>query len=409
MSAANRTPWLSVVGIGEDGLAGLSATARVLVDDADILIGGQRHLDFIPADNRQRLAWPSPMSELIDRIKEFRGQAVVVLASGDPLWYGVGRKLLAQIPETEMTFIPAPSAFSLAAARMGWTMAGCQLVTLHGRPLYTLSLHVHPGAYLLILARDGTTPGAVATYLTERGFGESEMTTLSHMGGQQETRLSATARTFAEQTAGQAIPDLTTIAVACVAGADARWLPRTAGLADDAFRHDGKMTKREIRALALARLMPHPGALLWDIGAGCGSVAIEWLRAADGTRAIGIEPLAERRAMAAANAATLGVPRLDIRAGKAPEALAGLPQPDAVFIGGGVSAETIAASISALGSGGRLVVHAVTLESEAVLLAAHKNHGGDLTRLAVSRAETIGAYHGWRAAMPVTQWAWVKP
>ncbi|MHA1190405.1 MAG: precorrin-6y C5,15-methyltransferase (decarboxylating) subunit CbiE, partial [Alphaproteobacteria bacterium] len=287
MSAGCRTPWLSVIGIGEDGLAGLSATARALVDDADILIGGKRHLDFVPGDTRQRLAWPSPMSELIDRIEEYRDRAVVVLASGDPLWYGVGRKLLARIPETEMTFVPSPSAFSLAAARMGWTMAGCQPVTLHGRPLDTLSLHVHPGAQLLILARDGTTPGAVAAYLTERGFGDSEMTALSHMGGPQEARLSATARTFAEQTVGHAIPDLTTIAVACLARADARWLPRTAGLADDVFRHDGKMTKREIRALALARLMPHPGALLWDIGAGCGSVAIEWLRAADNARAIG--------------------------------------------------------------------------------------------------------------------------
>jgi precorrin-6Y C5,15-methyltransferase (decarboxylating) len=261
---------------------------------------------------------------------------------------------------------------------------------------------VRPGARLLILAHDRTTPASVAAYLTGRGFGESRMTALAHMGGARECRFDGSAADWRADA-----PDFHTLAVECVATPDAVWLPRTAGLPDDAFEHDGKLTKREARALALAKLMPQPG-LLWDVGAGCGSVAIEWMRAEDRARAIAIEPQPERRAMIAQNAAALGVPGLDIRAGVAPEALAGLPQPDAVFLGGGVSEPTIATAMQALKPGGRLVAHAVTLESEAVLLAAHAAHGGELVRLSVARAEPIGGFSAWRPAMPVTQWAWRK-
>jgi precorrin-6Y C5,15-methyltransferase (decarboxylating) len=240
--------------------------------------------------------------------------------------------------------------------------------------------------------------------LVDRGFGDSHLTALAHMGGDMESRTAARAREWSAE-----VPDLHVLAVECVAGPNAVWYPRIAGLPDDAFEHDGKLTKREFRALALAKLMPHRGALLWDIGAGCGSIAIEWMRAAEGAQAIAIEPRADRRAMAAKNAATLGVPELDIRDTRAPEGLADLPDPDAIFIGGGSSAATIRIALERLKPGGRLVAHSVTLESEAVLLDAYRTHGGELVRLTATHAAPLGNFSGWRPAMPVTQWAWRKP
>jgi precorrin-6Y C5,15-methyltransferase (decarboxylating) len=397
------TRWLSVIGVGDDGPEGLSPTARTLLGEAEIIIGADRHLAKIPDDGRERLGWLSPLTEMAKRITDFRGRRVVVLASGDPMCFGIGSTLARFVPVDEMVILPALPSFTLAASRMVWPFHQCARITLHGRPLDNLALHVHPAARLLILSHDATTPAAVAGWLTERGFGESAMTVLAHMDGEAETRFDGKAADWSH-----AVPDLNTLAVECVAGPDAYWLPRTAGLADDAFEHDGKMTKREARALALAKLKPHPGAQLWDIGAGCGSVAVEWLRAAPGSKAVALEPKAERRAMAARNASMLGVPELDIRDGTAPEALSDLPRPDAIFVGGGISDETLAAAIDALPLSGRLVAHAVTLESEAVLLARHARHGGELVRLSVARAEPVGPFHGWRAAMPVTQWAWEK-
>ncbi|MYZ48010.1 precorrin-6y C5,15-methyltransferase (decarboxylating) subunit CbiE [Propylenella binzhouense] len=398
------TPWLSVVGIGEDGLAGLSQAALRLVEDAEILIGGERHLAMVPPDGRERIAWPSPLSVLVERIATLRGHRIAVLATGDPMHFGIGTTLARHVSAAEMTVIPGISAFSLAAARLGWPLDRTAMLTLHGRPIDSLALHVHPGARLLILAHDRTSPAAVAAWLTARGFGASRMAALAHMGGAREARMEGRADGWSEE-----VPDFHTLAVDCVAGPGAAWHPRSAGLPDDAFRHDGKITKREARALALAKLAPHPGARLWDVGAGCGSIAIEWMRAADRAEAIALEPRADRRALAALNAAHLGVPGLRIVDGAAPEALAGLDEPDAVFLGGGIARETIAAVCRALPSGGRLVAHAVTLESEAELLAARAGHGGDLVRLSVARAEAVGPFTGWRPAMPVTQWAWQKP
>jgi len=395
--------WLSIVGIGEDGLAGLSPAARALVDAAEIVVGGERHLDMVPEDGRERIAWPSPLSELVSRLTDYRGRDVAILATGDPMLFGIGTTLARSFDPAEMTIIPGLSAFSLAASRLAWPLERVEMVTLHGRPLQKLALHLYPGAKLLILSHDAETPAAVAAWLEERGFGESRMIALSHMGGEREARLEGMAESWKGEVA-----DFNTLAVECTAGPEARWQPRTAGLPDEAFEHDGKMTKREFRALAIAKLEPHPGALLWDIGAGAGSVAIEFMRAAPHARAIALEPRPERRAMAGRNAEALGVPELDIRHGEAPAALAGLPAPDAVFVGGGVTPQTLEAASAALKAGGRLVAHAVTLESEEVLLAASAAHGGELTRLAVSRAESIGAYRGWRSAMPVTQWAWRK-
>lgn len=399
------TPWLSVIGIGEDGLAGLSPAALVVIERSQTLIGGARHLAMVPPERTngcERLVWPSPMSGLLGRIPDMRGRRVTVLATGDPMHFGVGATLARSVPSDEMRVIPAPSAFSLAAARLGWPLDRCIQLTLHGRAPAALARYLAPGARLIILAEGAGTVAAVRDMLVERGFAESRMVALAHMGGPREARFEGIARDFHAET-----PDFHTLAVECAAAPDAVWYPRT-GLPDDAFAHDGKLTKREARLSALARLMPHAGALLVDVGSGCGSVAIEWLRAEEHTEAVAIEPRADRRTMTAQNAAALGVPHLDIREGRAPEALAGLPPADAVFIGGGLSGATIDASVAALKPGGRLVANTVTLESEALLFAAHARLGGTLTRIAIAHAEPLGALTGWRPAMPVTQWAWRK-
>jgi len=397
-------PWLAVIGIGEDGAAALSPVARTLIDTSEVLIGGKRHLAMVPNGRAERLAWPSPITPLVERIPAMRGRRVCVLATGDPMLFGIGATLARHIPAEEMSVLPAVSAFTLAAARLGWPLDQVERITLQGRPVEQLAVHVYPGARLLVLSRDAGSPAAVAEWLAAHGFGESRMVALAHMGGAKETRVEGVAARW-----NAAAPDFHTLAIECVAGGDARWWPRTAGLPDDVFTHDGKLTKREFRALALAKLMPHPGALLWDIGAGCGSIGIEWMRAADNTAAVALEPRADRRAMIAQNAIALGVSALDIRDAHAPDGLAALPAPDAVFIGGGLSAETIDASMERLSSGGRLVAHAVTLEGEAVLLAAHQKHGGELVRLSAWHAGPVGGLTGWRPQMPITQLWWRKP
>lgn len=397
------TPWLSVIGIGEDGPAALSPAARTLIDTSEVLIGGERHLAMVPNGRGERLTWPSPITPLVERIRAMRGRRVCVLATGDPMLFGIGASLARHVPAEEMSVLPAVSAFTLAAARLGWPLDQVETITLQGRPVDQLAIHVFPGARLLVLSRDAGSPSAVAEWLVAHGFGESRMVALAHMGGPKESRVDGVAAQW-----NATIPDFHTLAIECAAGADASWWPRSAGLPDDAFMHDGKLTKREFRALALAKLMPHPGALLWDIGAGCGSIGIEWMRAADHASAVALEPRADRRAMIAQNAIALGVSALDVRDAKAPDGLAALPAPDAVFVGGGLSAETIDTSMERLSNGGRLVAHAVTLEGEAVLLAAHQRHGGELVRLSAWHAGPVGSLTGWRPQMPITQFSWRK-
>lgn len=392
--------WLSVVGIGEDGLDGVSKAGRRLIDAADLLAGGERHLALIPDDGRDRLPWSSPFSAGLEELLRNRGRRVCILASGDPMSYGIGATLARRIPPAEMIVIPAPGAFDLACARMGWARADVETLTLHGRPLALLHAYLQPGARLLILSENGTTPAAVAGVLAARGYGGSRITVLERMGGPFERRCAWDEPDIA---------GLNTLAVECVADPGAPLLPRSPGLPDEAFHHDGQLTKREVRAATLAALAPVPGQLLWDVGAGCGSIAIEWMRHHPACRAIAIEPRRDRLALIAANAEGLGCPDLTIVEGKAPAALEGLPPPDAVFIGGGVSAPGVFETCwQALPHGGRLVANAVTIEGEQTLLSAYAKLGGSLTRIAISRAEPIGPFSGWRPLMPVTQLALLK-
>lgn len=382
---------------------GLVPATRAVVEAAEIIIGGDRHHSLADNLTAERLAWPHPFDALIATIEGLRGRRVVVLATGDPLWFSVGAKIGRTIDPVEITYHPQLSAFQLAAARMGWSLPDVETLTVHGRPVEQMIAFIQPDVRLLVLTTGAETPAQIARFLTERGFGGSRMTVLAAMGGKDEARFDGAAETW-----DHVVPAFNTLAVECVAAPDAALLPRVPGLADDLFQSDGTMTKQEVRAATVAKLMPMRGALLWDIGCGCGSVAIEWMRAARYARAVGIEPRADRRAMAAANALALGVPKLELIDGTVPAALDGLEPPDAIFIGGGLSRETFEAAWAALRPLGRLVANAVTLESEAELIALHKEHGGDLVKLSVHRAEPVGRLTGWRPLMPVTQWSLVK-
>jgi len=395
--------WLSIVGVGDDGLAGLAPAARPLFDGAEILVGGARHLAMVPDDGREKIEWPSPLLAIVERLRGLRGRKVCVLASGDPQWFGIGSTLGRAFSPEEMRIVPGQSAFSLAASRLAWPIDDVCCMTLHGRPVELLRTALHPGARILALAHDRTTPAIVADLLANAGFGHSTLTVLEHMGGPDEKVFADRAETWSYEGA-----DFHTIAIECASRPTDGWWSRVPGLPDDAFIHDGKLTKREVRAATLSKLMPAPRALLWDVGVGCGSIAIEWMRASKNARAIGIDNNPERIAMASENALALGAPGLKLVRGNAPDDLAGLPAPDAVFIGGGLSDNVFEAVWDALAPGGRLVANAVTLEGEAVLLRLFEEHHGELTRIAVQRAAPVGPFHGWKPIMPVTQWSIVK-
>ena len=399
--------WLSIVGIGEDGVPGLSSVARQLIHSAELVVGGARHLELANELVRgRRLAWPSPIGDAFPEIERYRGRPVAVLASGDPFHFGVGKQIAAFVAADEFVCLPQPSAFSLAAARMGWPLQDVSLVTLHGRALGGIIRHLQPDARILALSWDGATPRQLAELLTTHHMGRTRVTVLEAMGGARERVRHATASNFKIDD----IQSLNTIAIEVVAEPEAAIIPLTPGLDDDLFEHDGQLTKREIRAVTLCSLQPLRGQLLWDIGLGAGSVAIEWLLQHPSLRAVGIEASSDRAGRAARNAAALGVPELEIVQGHAPQALAGLAQPDAVFIGGGMMDDGVFdAAWSVLKPGGRLVANAVSLETEARLAGYFRQFGGDLIRLQLARADRVGAMSGWRPAMPVTQWRVRKP
>lgn len=407
---SDRSPsgprWLTLIGIGEDGPEGLGEEAKHLIAAAPAVFGGARHHELADAlISGERFAWQSPFEQSVQAILARRGTPVVVLASGDPFLYGVGATLSRYVTDDEMHTIPSPSAFSLAAARLGWPLQETACVSLHGRPLDLIRPHLHADRHILALTSDEKGPQALADLLAAHGFAETRLTVLEALGGERERIRSVTASGFDLSD----IDPLNVCALEVVAGPGARILPYACGLDDDLFEHDGQITKREIRAVTLSSLSPRHGELLWDIGAGSGSVGIEWMLADPSLRAIAIEQSPERAARIARNAAAFGVPQLSLVEGTAPKALAGLPAPDAIFIGGGGrKAGVMDAAITALKRGGRLVANAVTLEMEAVLLAEYAARGGSLTKIEIARAAPVGGMSGWRPAMPVMQWCWIK-
>ncbi len=399
------TPWLTVVGIGEDGFSGLGKQARRALLCAARIFGSPRQLALLPrCVVGERLTWPSPFS--LAPVLALHGEPVCVLASGDPMFYGVGASLARQVPAEQMQVLSMPSSCALAAARLGWPLQEVQVVSVVARPLAALNAQLYSGVRLLVLSNDGDSPAAIAQLLRERGFGPSRMQVFEHLGGPDEKRLSGSA----EDWPYAQVAALNLVAIECQAAPDSPRLSPISGLPDSAFRHDGQLTKRDVRAITLARLAPQPGELLWDVGAGCGSIGIEWMRAHPSCRALAIEADEGRQAFIEYNRDQLGVPGLQLIRGKAPQALADLERPDAIFIGGGVTGEGVLPLCwERLRPGGRLVANAVTLQSELALAHFREQHGGDLTRIHVAQAQVLGSFDTWRQALPITLLEVVKP
>ena len=410
--------WLRIIGIGEDGWDDLAADSKELLYEAEIVFGGERHLKMIPEDwEGERIVWPSPIRDAVTKIVSWRpaesgsGKIVAVMASGDPLCYGIAAKLLRHLPIEEIWIKPALTTFSLICSRVGWSLPDVETLTIHGRPVEMLHPFVQPGAKLLVLNKDEGSPKQTAKLLNARGFGKSRITVLEHLGGIKERQFSGKADSWNHPEGAT----LNAMALECIPESNATILSRIPGLPDEAFFHDGQLTKREIRAVSLSRLMPVVDQVLWDVGAGCGSVAIEWMRTSPRCRAVAIEKSKSRLKLIKQNSQELGVPMLQIISGSAPEVLGDLPAPDAVFIGGGLSSGNLLETCwNALKPGGRLVANAVTLEGEQKLLQwQNKNSGksgasGDLTRLSISRAEKIGRFQGWKEIRSVIQLAVIK-
>ncbi|MEU6642469.1 precorrin-6y C5,15-methyltransferase (decarboxylating) subunit CbiE [Saccharomonospora sp. NPDC046836] len=389
-----------VVGIGADGWAGLPEPYRAEIAGCDVLFGGRRQLDLVPDGDFTKTPWPSPLLPALDAL--LAGQShrrVCVLASGDPLLSGIGSTLVRRFGAGRVRILPGVSSVALARARLGWPAEETEVVSTVGRSVHRVLRAIGPGRRVLVLSSDATTPAAVAAVLTERGYGASRLTVLEELGGAAERRLDGIAQEWSH-------PQGAALNVLAIEGAGPRALPLLAGLPDDAFEHDGQLTKRDIRASSLARLAPAPGELLWDMGAGAGSIAIEWCRAHPANRAIAIESRPERAERIGRNAERLGVPDVLVVTGSAPDALAGLAEPDAVFVGGGLSVPGVLATcLAALRPGGRLVANGVTLDAEQTLARAYAEHGGELTRLSVEHAAALGGFTGWTPARTVTQWS----
>lgn len=398
--SSSRPAHVTVVGLGADGLSGLSEPVRALVRNAAILVGGWRHLDLVPeVDGQTREPLPSPLRDgLAELMERHAGAELVVLASGDPLVSGIG-STLAEVFGADFTeVVPAISSVSLARARMRWSAESTEVVSLVGRDPHAVLRHLAPAHRLLVLSSNEGTPADVAALLAARGYGDSRMTVLGDLGSTDEATVEGTAATWTAT-----VSRLNVIALDLRGPVVGSW---ATGLRDDDFEHDGQLTKRDLRASALARLAPQPGQLLWDIGAGAGSIGIEWMRAHTTCRTVAVEADPERAARIARNAASLGVPTLRVVHGHAPESFDELPSPDAVFVGGGATKPgVVTGSLARLAPGGRLVVHGVTVETEALLARLHAEHGGELTRIAVEHAAPIGAFTGWTPARTVTQWA----
>jgi precorrin-6Y C5,15-methyltransferase (decarboxylating) len=405
MEVKLMAPWLTVVGIGEDGFSGLGKPARRALLGASRIFGSPRQLALLPrCVNGERVQWPSPFS--LAPVLAQSGEPVCVLASGDPMFYGVGASLARQVPAEHMRVLSTPSSCALAAARLGWPLQEVHILSIVARPLAAINAQLFSGVRLLVLSNDGDSPAQIAALLRERGFGPSRMHVLEHLGGPEERQLSGTAEDWTHAHSAA----LNLVAIECLATPDAPRLSTACGLPDSAFRHDGQLTKRDVRAVTLARLAPQPGELMWDVGAGCGSIGIEWMRAHPSCRALAIEADEGRQGFIEHNRDALGVPGLQLICGKAPQALVELERPDAIFIGGGVTRDGVLPLCwERLRPGGRLVANAVTLQSEVALAQFRQQHGGELTRIHVAQTQPLGSFDTWRQALPITLLDVVKP
>ena len=395
------SPWLHIIGIGEDGLDGLTTSAIDALESADVIIGGDRHHGLAPHLDAQRIKWPSPFRTLVDEIGTMSDRKVAVLVTGDPTWFSAGAYLAKKFSE-DCEVYPNVSGFQHAAARMRWSLADVETLTIHGRPAEQIVPYFSHGARLLVLTQDAKSPELVSKLLVDRGFEESRLTVLGALGGPNETRIDGQASDWNHDA-----PDFHILAIEVLGSPAAQDFPLI-GLPDHAFQHDGQITKKDIRALTVSALNPRRGAVLWDLGAGSGSVGIEFMRMGPDAMTHAVEENAERVQSIKHNAIQLGTPRLKVYEGSISQHLGTLPQPDSVFIGGGLTDAIAQQAIDRLQPLGRLVVNAVTLESETILLGLHARFGGTLTRLQVSNAVPVGRMKGWKPAMPVTQWVFVK-
>ncbi|MFZ5708123.1 MAG: precorrin-6y C5,15-methyltransferase (decarboxylating) subunit CbiE [Pseudomonadota bacterium] len=396
--APSKTAWLTIVGLGENGPDGLPPASRRALDKAEVVMGAKRHLALLPGLKAETVEWPVPFADGLPILRRYRGRPVVVLASGDPFWFGAGAVIARDLNAREWRALPGPSTFSLAAARLGWPLERTLCLGLHAAPLSRVRPHLAPGLRAIVLLRDGEAVPALAAYMRDEGFGDTRLTVMEALGGPRERITVSTAETLP----GDAFAH--PVAVALEVAGDGLCLPIASGIDDGFFDTDGQITKRPVRALALSALAPRPYETLWDIGGGSGSIAIEWLLSHPTTEAVSIEPRADRAARIRANADRLGVDRLRVIEGQAPGALEGFAAPQAVFIGGGLSDALLTDLTERLSPGTRLVAHAVTLESEAVLAAWSERLGGSLLRVELSEAGALGARRGWKAAYPVVQW-----
>lgn len=402
---------VAVLGIGEDGLAGLSQTAREILDTATVIAGAKRHLAMLPDDDtRERRAWSKDLVGDISKLGEAAtSETICVLASGDPLCHGIAIRMIDVLGKGAVRVIPHPGAFSLAAAHMGWSLSDPMLrtISVHALPLAALRRAIQPEVKLLILSRNGSSPKDICETLKDMGYSNSPVTVLERIGGDNEARADALAKDGFKQD----FDNLNTVAVSCVLDDGVSALSRAPGLPDDAFDHDGTITKREVRAVTLAALAPKPGEVLWDVGAGNGTIAIEWLRVEPAARAVAVEHDAERLERIRINADNLGVPELEVVAGMFPDALTDIANPpDAIFIGGGISEDTdvLTTAYDSLKPGGRLVANAVSIEAQGHLMTVARVLGGELVRIGISQAAPLGRLTAMKHAIDVLQWRVVK-
>jgi precorrin-6B C5,15-methyltransferase / cobalt-precorrin-6B C5,C15-methyltransferase len=402
---SSAPPWLSIVGVGADGESGLGQPARRAIGQAELVVGSARQLALVEALIRaERVTWPAPFARGIEMVLERRGRSTCVLASGDPFFYGIGATLAPYLAHGDFVCHPAPSSLSLAAARLAWPLQSTEVVPLHGRDLQDVLRHLAPGRRLFALSWNRETPAALARLLTDRGYGASRLFVLEALGGREEQVRETRASAYDLE----GVLDLNIVGLELVASPSAFALPCRASLLDSAFESDGQLTKRDVRAITLSALAPRAGEQLWDVGSGSGSIAIEWMLAHPACKAAAVERDAERYARIGRNASALGVSQLRRVHGEAPEALHGLPEPNAVFVGGGASEAVLELCRRALPSGGRLVVNAVALETQARLLEAYQRHGGELVRIAIEAAAPLGAVTALRPALAILQWRLVS-